>query len=122
MPRPLRHQQAEWRCALPGFPERLWNSPPDGGYYMGHLPIYDGPEPSEEPRETHDDGCPGAWYRCGFVTSLIRYERPVSEGGYSENLHLSRCNDPLVLDAIQYLEHERARALNHLREKMSGPQ
>lgn len=87
---------------------------------MGRLPILDGEDASEHPVERHDDGCPGAWYRSRFVASLMAYERPMSgDGVYSENLHLTRCTDPLVLDAIQYLEHERARALNHQREKMS---
>jgi hypothetical protein len=89
---------------------------------MGALPIYDGPSPSDEPPESHEDGCPGAWYRSRFVSSLIPYERSTNgEGLYSENLHLSRCTDPLVLEAIQYLEHERARALSHMRERMNAP-
>ncbi len=87
---------------------------------MGLLPVLDGPEPSEHPKETHEDGCPGAWYRCGFVTSLLKYERHVSEhGAYSDNPLLSRCEDPLVLEAIQYLELERARARAYAREQMS---
>ena len=84
---------------------------------MGGLPE---PGEPEEPSESHCDGCPGAWYRSRFVTSLIPYERTTdANGGYSENLRLTRCADPLVLDAIQYLEHERARALTHQREKQA---
>lgn len=87
---------------------------------MGALPRRDGEEPTEEPAETTEDGCPGAWYRCGFVASLYPFERHVSgDGVYSENITLSRCTDPLVLEAIHYLEHERARSLGHQREKMS---
>ncbi len=116
----MRHEQAKLRCALPGFPERQWG-PTIDSYHMGALPVLAGPvEHSETPPESHEDGCPGAWYRCGFVSSLLPYERSVSEGGgYSENLRLSRCTDPLVLDAIQYLEHERARARSHQRERMT---
>jgi hypothetical protein len=87
---------------------------------MGALPVLDGLEASEEPKESHEDGCPGAWYRSRFALSLGPYERSVSEqGAYSENLLLSRCDDPLVLEAIQYLEQERARARAHLRERMT---
>jgi hypothetical protein len=117
----MRHQQAEWRCALPGFRESTWGPPPRDGYHMGALPILEGPDTSEEPKESHEDGCPGAWYRARFVLSLLPYERSQdANGGYSENLRLTRCADPLVLDAIQYLEHERSRALNHWRERMQG--
>jgi hypothetical protein len=85
---------------------------------MGRLPVHDGPRPCEQPQETSEDGCPGAWYRCGFVQSLVRYERTSSgEGVLNENLMLSRCHDPLVLEAIQTLEIERARCLSHNREK-----
>ena len=117
----MTHQQAQWRCALPGFRESLWGPPPTAGYHMGALPRYDGPGASETPCESHDDGCPGAWYRCRFVQSLGPYERHSdANGGLSDNIRLSRCQDPLVLDAIQYLEDERSRALAHQRERMSS--
>lgn len=57
------------------------------------------------------EGCPGGWYRCVFVASLHKYRRSSSEGHRNENLLLSRCNDRLVLEAIDYLEHEEAHAL-----------
>lgn len=86
---------------------------------MGALPILHGEHASEEPAEPHDEGCPGAWYRCTFVRSLAPYERHVSGGGgYSSNPTFDRCDDPLVHEAVQYLEHERARALAHQRELM----
>lgn len=87
---------------------------------MGRLPILYGPDASEEPVETHHDGCPGAWYRSRFVASLYKFERPMSgDGVYSENVNLTRCTDPLVIEAIQYLEHERSRAQAHHLSKMS---
>jgi hypothetical protein len=62
------------------------------------------------PREDNEDGCPGAWYRCAFVGSLLKYERTISEDGvFSENVLLNRCTDRLVLEAIQHLEQERLR-------------
>ena len=88
---------------------------------MGRLPILYGPEASEEPPETHHNGCPGAWYRSRFVSSLYRYERAVSgDGAYSENVLLTRCTDPLVIEAVQYLEQERARAHAHHISKMTS--
>lgn len=115
----MRPVQAENRCALPGFPERVWEPATPHGSYMGRLPIIHGPDASERPPETHEEGCPGAWYRSRFVLSLIPYERAVSEGVYSDNVLLSRCNDPLVIEAIHYLEMERARARAHHLELMA---
>lgn len=84
---------------------------------MGSLPILSGPSANHEPPEAHHDGCPGAWYRSRFVTSLLPFERNVAQGVYSENVLLSRTDDPLVIESIQYLEHERARALAHQLDK-----
>lgn len=110
--RPYTHQRAEWRCALPGFNRRRWHPAPKGGFYMGRLSVIDDPTP----RESHDDGCPGSWYRSGFVQSIEPYERPNADGVYSANPLLDRCENPLVLDAIRYLERERARARSYHRE------
>jgi hypothetical protein len=116
----LDDKRGLFRCALPGFDERRWDSETKGGFHMGGLPILDGPDASQEPKESHDEGCPGAWYRSRFAASLMAYERPVSEHGvYSENPLLTRCDDPLVLEAIQYLEHERARARALMRERQA---
>ena len=87
---------------------------------MGRLPIYGEPEPEddvdidtgespERPRDSHDEGCPGAWSRCGFVTSLQKYERFIRDNDTIPNLLLDRCDDPLVLEAIQFIEGERLR-------------
>ena len=107
------------RCALPGFPRRRWHPSSGSGYHMGRLPVYQ-PTPDHTPPETHEDGCPGAWYRSRFVLSLLKYERPWGQDGpVSENIRLTRCADNLVLDAIQALETERARAHAHYRSKLS---
>lgn len=66
-------------------------------------------ENGEEVPESADEGCPGGWYRCVFVWSVARYFRSQANGTYSENLHLSRCEDRLVLDAVNYYETERSR-------------
>jgi len=75
---------------------------------MGGQPDDDGSE-EDEPIESNEDGCPGGWYRTEFAASVRRYYRPVSEGVYSPNLLLDRCEDRLVLDAVAYYELERAR-------------
>lgn len=64
-----------------------------------------------------DMGCPGAWYRTPFMRSLDRYYRRRTEGGGRvENPALARCDDPLVLEAIQTLEaHEDAAHAEHMR-------
>lgn len=67
----------------------------------------------DEPHESHEHGCPGAWARAGFVRSLERYERACADGVYSPNAQLDRTDNTLVLEAIQYLEQERARARAH---------
>lgn len=57
------------------------------------------------------EGCPGGWYRCGFIASLHKYRRGTAQGVRNENLLLSRCTDRLVLEAIDYLEHEEGHSL-----------
>lgn len=112
-------QRQHYRCALPGFNRALWKANPQGSFYMGRLPDHEDPLNPHEPPERLDEGCPGAWYRCEFVRSLVPYERTASaDGVLNENLRLTRCTDPLVLDAIQYLETERVRARNHDNRKM----
>lgn len=52
-----------------------------------------------------ETGCPGAWYRAGFVDSVLRYyRRRDRNGGRVENLLYTRCDDELVIEAIRVLE------------------
>lgn len=93
---------------------------------MGRLPIYGEVDPDDvraeygerpdAPRDNHDDGCPGSWYRCGFVDSLHKYERTLLESGFASNLLADRTEDRLVIEALQYLEAERVRARAHAQE------
>lgn len=78
-----------------------------GRYPVRYMGEHDGD--GEELVESNEDGCAGGWYRTVFVWSAALYFRPHSNGAYSENLHLSRCDDRLVLDAVNYYESERAR-------------
>lgn len=88
---------------------------------MGRLPIYGELEPEddvrlelsespERPVDSHDEGCPGAWTRCGFVQSLAKYERLLLDNGFASNLLADRTDDRLVLEALQFIEAERVRA------------
>lgn len=58
------------------------------------------------PHENPDEmGCPGSWYRSGFVQSLLRYYRKRDDkGGRVANPALDQCTDPLVHEAILVLE------------------
>lgn len=107
-----------WNCALPGYPSTRWQNAYEGpSVYMGRLPVY-GQEAAElydplHPPENHSEGCPGAWYRCPFALSVLRYQRLLTDGGFSDNLFLSRTDDRLVIEATQYLETERLRYRNY---------
>ena len=100
-----RREPPDSTCDVPG--SSCWPSPTvedarasrrHGYTIAGHsgttltdaMLLWYGIEASEEPPETHHNGCPGAWYRSRFVSSLYRYERAVSgDGAYSENVLLS---------------------------------
>jgi len=61
------------------------------------------------PPESFEGGCPGSWYRCRFVMSLLPYQRPCANGVFSPNLRLDRCRDPLVIEAVRYWEQQQLR-------------
>lgn len=81
---------------------------------MGRLPLL--PNDPPRPKEDHEDGCPGAWYRCAFVLSLHKYARLLTDNGFSDNLLLSRSDDRLLLEALSYYEAERLAARVHDQE------
>lgn len=91
---------------------------------MGRLPILgqDVPEDvnPERPPDDHADGCPGSWYRSEIVNSLSRYERILTEHGFSANLFADRSDDRLVIEAMQCIEIERVRARAHWAEVRSA--
>jgi len=85
---------------------------------MGRLPVI-GQDVDFDPRcppEDHDNGCPGAWYRCDFANSLERYERLLTESGFASNMLADRTDDRLIIEAMQYIERERLRARAHWAE------
>ena len=67
------------------------------------------------PEDSEEEGCPGGWYRCGWVRSLHRYRRRGSDQR-TENLLLTRTEDRLIIEAISYLEDEEANSLAHYSE------
>ena len=108
-----------WKCTLFGYPRFRWDAKYGGPLvHMGSLPVYD-PETAARlgnplyPEELGDEGCPGGWYRCSFIASLLKYARLLTEGGFSSNILLDRCEDRLVIEAIQYLETEKLRSSNY---------
>lgn len=113
-PRGEPGRRARWHCALLDFPEEQWEP-------LGEHPTYWlGGEPSEPAidrrAESHNDGCPGAWARCEWIRSLVPYFRHRAQGVWSENIRLSRCEDPLVLEAVEYWEAQVIRADGHFWE------
>lgn len=58
-----------------------------------------------EPVESHEDGCPGYWYRSPFPQSVRRYLRKPANGGWADNPALTQCTDPLVHDAVHAYEN-----------------
>lgn len=108
--------RAQLRCALPDFDRTKWHLP-QANEHMG------GPEDHQghKPGESTEEGCPGSWYRCNYIYSLVRYQRHRdANGSFTENLSLTRCKDPRVLEAIHHLEQERIRCSNYLDEKRLG--
>jgi hypothetical protein len=107
---PEPRRQRERLCVLPGFDcsthptapvvKRVWMGRGRDHVNAGKTPDWSAPnEPVAEM------GCPGAWYRTAFMRSLDRYYRRRVEGGARiENPALSRCDDTLVLEAVQMLE------------------
>ena len=102
-------------CTLPGFDPKLWKGGSDLFQIHMGLPTRwdrsgidkDFMAPSED---IQGEGCPGGWYRCLFVQSLHKFRRKGSETR-TENLLLSRCQDRLVLESIDYLESEEGHSL-----------
>ena len=111
--------QTRWCCTLPGFDRSLWEADPGvDGEHMGAPRDYDQEGKTSDwdrPREPAAAGCPGAWYRTAFIGSLFKFMRRVDgNGGRIENPELTRCDDPLVREAVAELEaHEDAAAAAH---------
>lgn|GEM_PF-4537582 len=109
----------QWRCSLLGFDPAEWGRDRMVGPYMGKHAEHRGGRLVEDPlelAEDHDEGCPGGWYRSRWALSVLPYQRPYSQGTFSENIRLSRSHDPLVLEAVEYHEQETLRAQAHYLE------
>lgn len=103
-------KQARRLCVLPGFNlgahpaapvvKRVWMGRGPDRANEGKTPDWAAPN---EP--IADMGCPGAWYRTAWCRSLDRYyRRRIEGGGRIDNPALTRCEDPLVIEAVQTLE------------------
>lgn len=80
---------------------------------MGRLPILPEEAPPglrinpQRPTEDAREGCPGSWVRSRFVASVIPYlRRRTDGGGRVPNLLLDRCDDDLLVQLVNYTEHE----------------
>ena len=102
------HKQAQLNCALPGFDTSTWNGELVYRIHMGRPRDYarEGKDDWAAPVEPIEEmGCPGAWYRAGFVDSVLRYYRRRDDNGNRiENPRLTQCRDPLVIEAVLLLE------------------
>ena len=101
-------------CALPGTDTSAWTGTNLVQIRMG--------APADYSREGQPDddmvgswhhpmedmlqaGCPGAWYRTDWISSVLRYYRRAVDGrGRIPNPSLDQCDDWLVHEAIQDLE------------------
>ena len=71
------------------------------------------PTAGDNPPESPEDGCPGAWYRSPFAVSVSKYLRQSdANGGRVENL-LLRDADRFVIEAVTHYERESARHQAH---------
>lgn len=101
---------------MPGFDQRTWHRTGEQlvQIHLGAPPRFGDPEVDEDAgddpiplEDIFDEGCPGAWWRAGFVQSLLKYRRrPCEGGGRVANPLLDRCDDPTVIEAIAAMEVE----------------
>lgn len=115
--------QASRHCTLPGFDRGAWTGERLVRLYLGAPARYDlEGKRSDWPRPAENierEGCPGAWYRTRFLSSLLTYYRRRDEhGGRIANPALDDCDDPLVHEAIAALElHEEIERGDYLDRK-----
>jgi hypothetical protein len=108
--RPDPAKQRARLCVLPGFDCSTW----PGGQPVKRVWMGRGPDRTLEgkagdwaaPNEPiADTGCPGAWYRTSWTRSIERYYRQVGRNGErTDNPAFTRCEDPLVIEAVLTLE------------------
>lgn len=66
------------------------------------------------PPEVADEGCPGGWYRCRFIWSLVDMLRIRTEsGGRVQNPFFDTCEDPLVWAWVMYFERQQEEMAGH---------
>lgn len=101
-------------CALPGTDTSQWTGEEIYPTRMGAPADYDREGQPDDPMTGYwakpfedivNAGCPGAWYRTEFVSSVLHYYRRAVEGRQRvPNPSFDQCDDWLVREAIQELE------------------
>ncbi len=85
----------------------------NGKLYHGHQVDY------RYMPEDPDDGCPGGWYRCRYIYSLMPYFRLRTQSGDRvENLHLRHITNSRIIEAVHYFEGEREAAIAYWHERV----
>ena len=108
-------EQADRCCALPGFDTRRWTGGNVHLTVMGQRDLWGAPV--EE--DANITGCPGSQYRTPWLRSLKPYMRRTDmQGNRIANPLLDRCDDRLVLEALNYLEEQEDLAYAEHRERV----
>ncbi len=64
----------------------------------------------QNPPESVKDGCPYGTGMGAFVATVLRYaRRRVGDGSRVSNRLYDTCDDPLIIEAVHYLEFEQER-------------
>lgn len=106
-------KQASYHCTLSAASRAAWTG--EGVAEMEEASAYlisDAMEPENVRRE----GCPRGWAVSAFARSLALYRRRrAADGLRVSSPLLDRTDDPLILEAISYLEAEEDRHLARVR-------
>ena len=118
-------QRAAHCCALPDFDTSQWTASDTRHEHMGAPPDYASESTDSgwqyPPESVEDDGCPGAWYRCEFVRSLLKYRRPMDGNGNRIGHHAyDNAADPFLQECLRVWEGEEMHAESHRLRVIQG--
>jgi hypothetical protein len=108
-------QRAAHCCALADYDTNQWTASDIRHVHMGAPSNYEaeGVDSAWQhpPENVEDDGCPGSWYRCQFIQSLLPYRRLQDGNGGRINHHAyNDVTDPFVKTCLFELELEESAA------------
>lgn len=111
-------QRAAHCCALADYDTNQWTASDIRHVHMGAPANYEaeGVDSAWQhpPENVEDDGCPGSWYRCQFIQSLLPYRRLQDGNGGRINHHAyNDVTDPFVKTCLRELELEESAAESH---------